>query len=104
MPPPLLKIGDPTLGEVDKGNKNKLKWTWLDETIQLPDSHGNVHDVCITSAVLKALLPCPPWCSLCQCLLNHAHSGKKALKKHILQEKPVQRWQSLSKSMCMYLY
>ena len=61
MPPPLLKSGDPTLGEVDKGLKNKLKWTWLDEAIQLPDSYDNDY---MTYASLRQFLKL-------DCLVQH---------------------------------
>ena len=73
--------------ELEKGVKEKWKWTWLDDSteITLPNSSEKVK--CNYGEFIRKInTPGKATCTLCDKLMNYGNRGKACLKSHFLTE------------------
>ena len=67
------------LKAVESGVKNKLNWSWLEETMQvtLPESKGvkATIDIIVGQSIKKIDRPGQAYCQLCPMIINYGNSG-----------------------------
>jgi hypothetical protein len=65
-----------TIKSVDKGIKNKFKWGWLDEEIEISSAEGKKITIKIGDTIQKLNTPGQAWCLLCSSTIAYGGRGK----------------------------
>jgi len=88
-----LALNSPELKTIDKGVKNRFKWSLLLETIQV---EGNTLSLNCFSKIRE---PGKAICNICNHLINYGTSGKIAFRKHMMHPKHLKQWKIQQQNM-----
>ena len=91
MAPPLLKCGDPCVKDIDASVKNKFRWAWLEEEVDLGLGE-KYKKVRVGETLHKTKEAGSAWCSLCCKTVTYSSSGKKALLQHMKKPVHANKW------------
>lgn len=88
-----LALNSPELKFIEQGVKNRFKWSWLLETVQV---EGNTFSLNCFSKIRE---PGKAICNICNHPINYGTSGKIALRKHMMHPKHVKLWKIQQQNM-----
>jgi len=88
-----LPLNSPELNSIDEGVKNRFKWSWLLETLQVEGTTLSLN--CFS----KIKQPGKAICNICNHVINYGTSGKIALRKHMMHPKHLKLWKIQQQNM-----
>lgn len=88
-----IDVNSPEVKTIDDGVKNRFKWSWLQETLQVEgctlslDCFSKIHE------------PGKAVCNICNQPINYGANGKTALRKHMEHPKHINKWRIQQQNM-----
>ena len=96
MKPPELKFGDPSVKDVDASVKNKFRWAWFNDEVDLDlGPKYQKMKLKVGDTLFKTPEAGVCWCKLCCRNVVYSSSGKKALNQHIKTPHHARKWKHL---------